>query len=176
MRVRVPDVLSISRIIISPTLILLEPVSVAFLAIYSLCCLTDVLDGAIARRNKDPSVTGAVLDSLGDIVLVASLLISIVPIIGWRVWMIVWISVIVTMRIMAATTGLMRFGRLCFIHTYLNKASGFALFILPFLIRAVGSEISVTIACVVATAASAEYLLMCITMNEYDPDRVSIVC
>ncbi len=45
-----PDILSISRIVLALVLPLTEPLSVIFFAVLAIGCLTDVLDGYFARR------------------------------------------------------------------------------------------------------------------------------
>ncbi len=64
-----PNALSLLRLTGAATLAFL-PVGAGFWAVYLLCGLSDMLDGALARRLKAESELGSKLDSLGDLAFV----------------------------------------------------------------------------------------------------------
>jgi CDP-diacylglycerol--glycerol-3-phosphate 3-phosphatidyltransferase len=68
MKQHVPNILSASRIVLSPLLLIPAIVSrpAIYFPLYSIIFLTDVLDGKIARRLHLQSELGAKLDSVGD--------------------------------------------------------------------------------------------------------------
>lgn len=70
----IPNLLSLLRIVGSPTLIMagFHGFRTPYLAIFSILILSDFLDGALARCLNTKSVVGAKLDSLGDIAMYAS--------------------------------------------------------------------------------------------------------
>ena len=62
-----PNILTISRILIVPLFIIFFNLDIRTAAIIFLIAIsTDVADGIIARRNKSGSVLGSVLDPLAD--------------------------------------------------------------------------------------------------------------
>lgn len=166
----IPDLLSFSRLCLAFVLLLTEPLSPIFLSIFFVCGLTDMLDGLVARRFDVCSEHGHIIDSVSDIVLVVILLYCVIPVVNWEGWMITWIAVIAAVRIAAFVIGSCRYGRLAFVHTYLNKAAGVMLFLTPFLLVIVGATVTVVVVCIVISISSAEYLYINITSDHYDPD------
>ncbi len=138
--------------------------------------LTDVLDGPVARVTEQSSRYGAQLDSLADILLMASIFWWLVllrpeffshnaaPLVVWAV--IGSLAVIVT---------LVRFGRLG-LHLHSAKAAGvlghlFAVWIILF---GSYSPAFFWIAISVAIVASSETLLVALTRDQVDEGVVSI--
>jgi CDP-diacylglycerol--glycerol-3-phosphate 3-phosphatidyltransferase len=118
-RVNLPNALTLSRIFIVPLLVvvLLTPLSenlgvpryILALAIFVAASLTDYFDGKIARRRKQVSKLGKLLDPIADKLLISAALISLVenhlaP--AWAVVIIVGREFAVTgLRSIAATDG-----------------------------------------------------------------------
>ena len=115
-----PNALTLSRIFIVPLLVvvLLTPVSESWLgvpryllgvSIFVIAALTDYFDGKIARRRKQVSKLGKLLDPIADKLLISAALISLVenrlaP--AWAVVIIVGREFAVTgLRSIAATEG-----------------------------------------------------------------------
>ncbi|MCQ2078757.1 MAG: CDP-alcohol phosphatidyltransferase family protein [archaeon] len=167
---RIPDLLSLLRVMMSLVLLFLVPLSDGFLFVYTLCCLTDVLDGRIARFQDDLSPTGQTLDSICDAVLAVILLICIIPGLPWEDWMILWIAGIAAIRLVGLGVGSGRHGRPAFVHTYLNKLSGFLLFLTPFLLRIVDLPTLVVVVCSITTVSAIEYLYINCTSSTLDQD------
>ncbi|MBI5683265.1 MAG: CDP-diacylglycerol--glycerol-3-phosphate 3-phosphatidyltransferase [Deltaproteobacteria bacterium] len=102
----IPNVLSLSRIVSAPLLIviLLNPTqyySLLAAAIFSLAALTDWLDGYLARRMNITTSLGKFLDPLADKLLIMTVLIMLIPADRVSAWM---VSLIVGREI--AVTGL----------------------------------------------------------------------
>lgn len=68
-----PNLISVTRILLSLCLPALDHTGL-FVACYLLCGLSDVLDGAVARRFGLQTKRGEQLDSLGDLVFWAVVL------------------------------------------------------------------------------------------------------
>ena len=73
-----PNALSLLRLTGAATLAFL-PVGAGFWAVYLLCGLSDMLDGALARRLKAESELGSKLDSLGDLAFVIVCAVRLLP-------------------------------------------------------------------------------------------------
>lgn len=54
-----------------------------FFVVYTMCCLSDVLDGYVARKTKTTSKCGEGLDSVADFVFIAILLVVFIPFFTW---------------------------------------------------------------------------------------------
>ncbi|MBL6957596.1 MAG: CDP-diacylglycerol--glycerol-3-phosphate 3-phosphatidyltransferase [Rhodospirillales bacterium] len=83
MRRRLPNILTLSRIVAIPVLILLlyvpQPLGnwLAF-SVYTYACITDFFDGYLARAWEQQSAMGRFLDPIADKLLVASVLLVLV--------------------------------------------------------------------------------------------------
>ncbi len=85
METNLPNVLTLSRIVAIPVVCLLLLVNAAWaawlaLGVYTVACVTDFLDGYLARTWKQQSRFGRMLDPIADKLLVASLLLMVVGI------------------------------------------------------------------------------------------------
>lgn len=124
----------------------------AFWVIYAICGLSDMVDGFLARKLHAETKTGAILDSVADIVFVVSCAIWLLPALPIPRWLWIWAGVIVAIKIMNQVTALAVCKRLCFPHTTANKLTGFLLFLtVPMMFRSI---IPIAIVTGVATFAA----------------------
>ena len=170
----IPDMLSFSRMGLALILLLTEPLSLPFLAIFTVCSITDILDGYAARRLGVCNAHGHTLDSVSDAVLAVIMLYCIIPVLDWEVWMVMWIAAIAAIRLIALGIGTGRYGEPAFVHTYLNKLAGVFLYLTPFLIVLIGVPVTVAVVCTVTTVSAAEYLYINVVSTRYDPDFGSV--
>jgi len=78
-----PNLLTVSRIVIIPVLLILVYLDTPLcrwltLFGYTIACITDYLDGYLARHMKQMSALGRFLDPIADKLLVASLIVMLV--------------------------------------------------------------------------------------------------
>ena len=126
---RLPNVISELRIAGSISLLFCDVKGWPFWSLYVLCGLSDILDGWLARRLHAESKTGAILDSVSDIVFVACCAIRLLPVLEIPAWLWIWAGVIVIIKIVNQISALVVFKRFCFPHTVANKLTGFLLFL-----------------------------------------------
>lgn len=88
-----------------------------------------MLDGYLARKLNAESNTGAVLDSVADIFLVACCAIRLIPVVQIPTWLWIWAASIVTVKLINQVSALILYRRLIFPHTMANKLTGFLLFL-----------------------------------------------
>lgn len=169
-----PNIISIIRIAGSIALIFLQPLALPFLIVYAFCGLSDVMDGAIARKFNCATSTGALIDSLADAIFIFATIISIAPVLHWRWWIIVWIGVIFLIRVSSLILGIIKYHAFAFLHTYLNKASGFLVFCFPLLYVVLSFPISASIVCAFTSVSAIEELIINICSNKLDRDVKSI--
>ena len=170
----IPDLLSFSRIGLAMVLLLLEPLSFGFLAVFAVCSVTDILDGYAARRFGVSNEHGYMVDSISDAVLAVVMLYCIIPAVDWETWMIVWIAAIAAVRLVALGIGSGRHLKVAFVHTYLNKMAGLLLFLSPYLLVLIGVPVTVAVVCTVTSVSAAEYLYVNISSERYDPDFTTV--
>jgi len=102
--VNAPNLLTVFRILLVPVLVaaLLSGIEIGDLLaaiVFAVASFTDVLDGWIARRNKDVTTFGKLMDPLADKLLVTSALVSLVSLDRLQAW----IAMVIIAREFAVT-------------------------------------------------------------------------
>ena len=172
---QLPNVLSTLRIPLGLVLLLIAAMSPGFMVIYLLCCLTDVLDGALARRLDARSELGARLDSAADLILVSVLLWKLWPIITPTAREVLWIAVVAIIRASAAVIARLRFGVFGFLHTWGNKLTGILLVLYPFSLLLTGARWPMYLLLLFAGASAMEELLIELFAADWNADRKSLL-
>ena len=175
MKLDLPDILSLSRVVGAVLLLFTTPLSLLFLAVYGYCCITDVLDGFLARRSRSENRQGQILDSTADIVLTVCLLACLIPFLPWEGWMITWIAIIAVIRIISLGIGSMRFGQIALLHTYGNKISAFLRYLAPFLLAFIDLTPMMVVLCTITTLTSLEDLCINLKSGSLDSNIRSIL-
>ena len=126
---RIPNILSVSRIILCLPLLLVEEMTIPFWVFYVIAGTTDMLDGFLARRWRVESKFGARLDSLADFMFVLSVGYKLFP---WlklpdELWMM--IGFIALVKLSNAISAYVVKHEIEFLHTKANKLTGFLLFV-----------------------------------------------
>lgn len=124
-----PNILSSLRIVGAVALLLCDVAGTTFMTLYTLCGISDIADGWLARKMKCVTRTGALLDSLADICFVACCAWKLLPILELPQWLWLWAGAIVAIKIVNQISALVMYVRCCFPHTLANKWAGFLLFI-----------------------------------------------
>ena len=126
---RLPNVISVLRIAGSLGLLFCDVAGWLFWVLYALCGISDMVDGWLARRLHAESNTGAILDSVSDILFVACCAIRLSPVLVIPTWLWIWAGIIAIIKIVNQVSALAVFKRSCFPHTWANKLTGFLLFL-----------------------------------------------
>ena len=147
---RIPNLLSMSRIVLCLPLLLVDAMTLPFWTLYVIAGLTDMLDGFLARRWGVESKFGARLDSLADFLFVLAVGYKLFP---WlklpaALWMM--IGLIAMVKIINAISSYVVNHRIEFLHTKANKLTGFLLFVG---VITIGQSYFVTIAWLIACIA-----------------------
>ena len=144
--------------------------SVIFYLIYLLCGASDILDGYLARKTDTVTKSGAVLDSIADLILVAVMFIIFIPLLAWAWWQIYWLAAIVLIKCVALAIGFVKYNTLTFLHTYANKATGIILFCFPLFYQLLDLTVTAIIICSIASLAALEELIIIIKSPKLDRD------
>lgn len=175
-REMLPNLITACRLI-GTALMLPVPYSSPFLVLYTFCGITDILDGVVARATGKTSELGAKLDSIADLLFYAVMFLKIFPrlmeILSLKIW--IFALSIVVLRIASYTVAAIKYRRFASLHTYMNKLTGVAVFLMPYFINTRVAVISCLIAGVIAALASFEELLMHIASKSYDPGVKSLI-
>ncbi|MBR4889313.1 MAG: CDP-alcohol phosphatidyltransferase family protein [Clostridia bacterium] len=147
------NIITGSRVAFSLPLLFIPLSSVWFYILYLFCGLTDMIDGAIARKTGTVSKFGARLDTVADFVFMLVCSIEILPLMHIPVWLWVWIIILALIKIFNIVLVFIHKKKLISIHSVLNKTTGFALFLLPLSLTFVETTFSVATICVLATFA-----------------------
>ena len=176
-RVTIPNIITSFRILGALILIFLPYPETAFLVVYSLCGISDVLDGAIARLTATQSEWGAKLDSVADLIFYSAMLIKIIPFLIGNMNNHVWFfaGLIILIRTTAYIVAAIKYRKFASLHTYLNKLTGFAVFCIPYLLVLTKKYTLVcSIVCVIGFIASLEELILHITSKNYDTQNKTL--
>jgi Phosphatidylglycerophosphate synthase len=147
---QIPDLLSMSRIVLCLPLLMVDAMTTPFWVLYLIAGLTDILDGFLARRWGVESKFGAKLDSLADFVFVLVVGYKLFP---WlklptALWMM--IGLVALVKVINAISSFVVKERIEYLHTKANKLTGFLLFIG---MMAIGQSYFVPIAWAIACIA-----------------------
>ena len=170
------DTITSVRIAASLFLLFLPLGSVGFLVVYTLTGLTDVLDGWLARKTGTASDFGARLDSAADLLFYAILLLRLFPVLWQLLPAAIWYAVaaIILVRLAAYVTAAVKYHRFAALHTWLNKLTGAAVFLLPYMLALTTGTVYSWALCVLAFAASVEELVIHLFKQTYCPNTKSI--
>ena len=172
----IADTVTALRIAASAVLLFLPLQTAGFLAVYTLTGLTDAMDGWLARKTGTASDFGARLDSIADLLFYTILLLRLFPVLWQLLPPQIWYAVagIILVRLAAYVTAAVKFHRFAALHTWLNKLTGAAVFLLPYALAMTTGVVYSWGLCVLAFAASAEELVIHLCQPGYQSDRKSV--
>ena len=147
----IANVLTMCRIAGSVLLLFLPVFSSAFYITYLLCGLSDMIDGAVARKTNSVSDLGAKMDTAADLVFVAVSFIKLLPTISMPWWLWIWGGIIAMIKICHIIWGLVFKKQFISPHTMMNKITGLLLFLFPLIISFVELKYFAIVVCSVAT-------------------------
>ena len=148
------NLITLVRIICSIALLFFPVFSPAFYAFYITAGISDMADGAVARKTGTVSKFGSKLDTAADFVLVVVCLIKLIPAIHAPTWLIIWIIVIAAIKAVSLISGYILRKEIVALHTVMNKVTGILLFVLPLTISFIDLKYSGAFVCAAATFAA----------------------
>ena len=147
MKKYIANIITGSRAVFSLPLLFIPLSSAWFTILYLFCGLTDMIDGATARKTGAVSKFGAKLDTAADFVFMFVCSIKILPLLHLPVWLWVWMILVALVKTMNIALVLVHRKKLISIHSAFNKTTGFALFLLPLSLTFVETTYSVSTVC-----------------------------
>lgn len=165
------------RIVGSVYMFFTKTFSAMFFVIYTLCGLSDTVDGHIARKTGTTSEFGTKLDSVADLLFYFVMFIKVIPALTAQLTPFLWsIAVgVVAVRIFTYLMVALKHKRFASIHTYANKITGLVIFSVPyFLVYKLGVAICSVLAFVSAYAAIEE-LIIHLRSSSYDQNTKTLL-
>ena len=151
-----PNIITVFRFLGAISLLFFGVKTTAFWVIYIACGLSDMLDGYLARKLHCESKTGALLDSLADLVFVICCCYKLIPLLVFPKWLWIWAGAIVAIKVINQISVLVMYKKCFFPHTIANKVTGVLLFVGVPLTFFLGSIIPVIVIAVFATFAAVQ--------------------
>lgn len=154
------DTVTAVRMAASLFLLFLPLKSPGFFAVYTLAGLTDALDGWLARRTGTTGDFGARLDSIADLLFYSAVLIRLFPVLYRTLPRGVWYATagVLFVRLAAYGAAAIKYHRFAPLHTRLNKLTGAAVFLLPYVLAISTGAVYSWAVCALALAAALEEL------------------
>ena len=169
---KVPNYLTILRIILTLALPFVVYQNWIFVALFLLCGLTDVLDGYVARKFDCKTTLGAQLDSIADTILFITLTGCIFLMMGDKLnRYLIWLLAIIAVRVANVLIAYVKYNCFLMIHTLANKATGMCIYIVVLLYQIYPVNVIVYIALAFALLSALEETLIHITQKKPDPNR-----
>ena len=164
------DTITSARMVFSLFLLFMPPRFIGFFAVYTLAGLTDALDGWLARKTGTASEFGARLDSMADLLFYGVLLVRLFPVMRQALPVTIWyaVAVILIVRLAAYAVAAIRYHRFASLHTWLNKLTGGAVFLLPYVLAVSTGVVYSWAVCILAFAAALEELAIHVFRKEYE--------
>lgn len=144
------------RALCALALLFCRPHSAAFYALYISAGITDMMDGAVARRTRTSSEFGARWDTAADFIFVVVCLIKLLPTLHIPVWLSLWTAGIALVKVSNMVSGYVMRKGFVTVHSVMNKITGVLLFILPLTLRAFPLQYSGAAVCGAATVAAVQ--------------------
>ena len=163
----IANTLTLCRIAGSILLLLFPAFSAAFYIIYLFCGLSDMADGAIARKTNSVSRLGSQLDSISDLVFVAISLFKLLPALFIPRWLWIWGGVIAFIKVSNIIWGCVVKKQFVSLHTIMNKVTGLLLFLFPLTIPFVELKYTAIVVCSAATFSAIQEGIYVIKNYEY---------
>lgn len=153
-----------------------SPLSTPFWICYLCGGLSDLLDGMIARAMKQQSEFGAELDGAADLLFTASLFFVVIKNELFPLWLLGGAAVVLMIRAASYAIGYCKYHAFASLHTYMNKAAGFVLFLYPVLYAIWGMNLAGVLIFTIALISSAEELFITVRAKELNRNCKSALC
>lgn len=170
----IANYISIARILLVLTLVLIKPLSPLFFIVYILSGVSDILDGFIARKTNTTSKMGEKLDSIADFIMCLVLIVILYPLIIHNQHILTWIIIIGIVRAISIIVAFLKYKSLGMIHTYANKMTGLIVFLYPILYVTFPSVKLMYGICIIASISALEELLINLLSNELCANKRSL--
>ena len=155
----VPNIISASRGITALAMLFFPVFSTEFWVLYCWGGISDMIDGAIARKMNATTELGSRIDSVADLIFAICSAIIILPSVELPLWVWLWIAAIGIVKLAGIIIGSCRQRSLAIPHSISNRLTGILLFCLPFALIRFEDLIPSATVCSMATFSLLEDIL-----------------
>ena len=152
--------ITLCRVLLSPILLFLSPLSPSFRAVYLLCGLSDMADGYIARKTRTESKLGARLDSAADLLFFTVSAAKLLPLMALPTLIWIWTAVIGAVKLGGMVRRFIRCGSFAPPHSSANRLTGLLLFLLPLTLPFADIRFPAALVCVAASFAAVQEMIL----------------
>lgn len=171
----IANILTVSRIIFAVILLLFfKKISVLFLILYTIAEFTDIIDGTIARKTGSASPTGALLDSIADLLLAANLVKMVFSMKVINPFLTIWLLLALGVGTLSPIINFIRHKKIFFIHSIRCKVCGGIISVIPFAIYFGFINIYLVITLLFVTFAMIELCIISLLLDIPDPEARSL--
>lgn len=169
------NILTVSRIILAVILLLFfKKISVLFIIVYTIAEITDMVDGTIARKTNSCSQRGAVLDSIADLLLDASIIKMVFAHKIMSKELTIWLAFCLIIGALSPIISFFKHKKVFFIHSISCKIFVGIILIAPFAIYFGFFDIYIPFALTLLTICMLEIMLMSIFLKEPNPNATTL--
>ena len=172
----IPNFITCIRLIGTASLPFTKLFSIEFYIVYSICGLSDALDGWLARSLKQSSEFGSRLDSIADLLFYFVMLLMVLPVLWinlpWPIW--IAVGAILLLRLISYIMAAFKYKCFASIHTYANKLTGFGMFSVPYFLPLPMMVYGCIIVCILTSFSTVEEFLIHLLSKEYNSNIKSI--
>lgn len=148
------NIVTCIRIVCSIALLFCRALSLPFYVLYIAAGLTDMADGAIARKTNTVSESGSRLDTAADFIFVTVCLVKLLPVLNVSVRIYAGVLIIAFIKAVNVIYGYVVQKKIAAAHTVLNKITGAFLFVIPLTLGFIPFEYTAAAACAIAFFAA----------------------
>lgn len=152
----IANILTFCRISGSILLLFVPVFSAEFYIIYLFCGLSDMIDGAIARKTNSISRFGSQLDTIADLIFTVVSMIRLLSEIHLPSWLWIWGGIIAIIKTGNIILGYVSKKKFISLHTIMNKVTGLMLFMLPLTISLAEPKYTSVVVCSFATFSAVQ--------------------
>lgn len=137
MKKYIADIITSVRIAGAIALLFIKPLTPAFYIVYTICGVSDAIDGFVARRLGTVSRFGSRLDSIADLTFYAVMLFRLLPYIFklLPLWVLIYAAAVIFVRLLVYLTTAILYKHFSALHTWLNKITGAGVFLVPYMMK-----------------------------------------
>ena len=168
---KIPMILTLTRCIAPFLLFFWEPFSIPFFVVFFYCCVSDVLDGVLARLFHTATPLGSRLDSFADFIFVVITTIVLLPILQLPLFLTAWVCGIFLVKFATFLTCFFKYQKLAIgVHTLANKVAGVAFAVYPILAFFSDPVAPAGFLCFLASVAVLEELALVLSAKDLNTD------
>ena len=165
------NILTALRIVSGLSLLFCPVPGVLFYIICVFAGITDMLDGAVARKTGKACAFGSCFDTVADFVFFALCLIKLLPALCLPVWVYIWTAVIAAVKTVTVVSGFVIRKSFVCVHSVMNRITGAVLYVLPLTAGLSGFRHTVAAVCALASFAAVQECYLILTGRDIIIDR-----